>query len=79
MKNKKEMKNMKIKRIGYAKIMRGRLIMDLNQPFPIYETKKEAEEAIKESETMLFGTKCLYKDFRSPYEIKEVRFYFPPT
>ena len=65
----------KPKRIGYAKTMKGRLIMDLDNPFPIYETKKEAERAIKASEAMLFGIKCLYEHFRSPFEIREVRFY----
>ena len=62
-----------IKRIGYAKTMNGRLIMDLNNPFPIYETKKEAERAIKESEAVLFGIECLYKDFKSPFVVREIK------
>lgn len=62
------------KRIGYAKTMNGKLVMDLGQPFPVYQTKKEAENAIKESEAALFGIKCLYSDFRSPFKVREVRF-----
>lgn len=61
-----------IRRIGYAKTMKDRLVMDLNEPFPIYETRKEAEVAIKESEAILFGVDCLYENFRSPFKVKKV-------
>ena len=44
----------------------------LGEPLEIYSTKKEAEEAIRDKISRMYGVDALYEGFKIPFSVKKV-------